>query len=75
MSMFKRKVTNPAPNGAVSVEPSGARAVDLYKALTSHNGRRVLDGIADLSRDAERLKGFQPIAGKQNGKSLLQSFN
>lgn len=64
--MFKRKAINSVPSGAVSIERSGARTVDLYKALTSSNGRRVLDGIAGLSRDAGRLKGFRPIAGKNS---------
>lgn len=63
--MFKLKRKASSGRGhAVRVEHSGARTVDLYKALRSDNGRAALDGIVELGRDAASLRGFEHLRRK-----------
>jgi len=48
-------------SSAVQIEPTGARSVDLQKALTSENGSKALKGIIQLGRDADQLRGFSRL--------------
>jgi len=65
MFKFKRKSSSSSRGHAVRVEHSGARTVDLYKALRSDNGRRALDGIVELGNDAASLRGFEHLARRK----------
>lgn len=61
MSWLKRKNMDDRDN-AVRIERTGARSVDLQKALTSDNGSRALKGIIELGHDASQLRGFGRLA-------------
>lgn len=65
MFKLKRKLPSRVCGHAVRVERSGARTVDLYKALQSDNGRHALDGIVELGRDAASLRGFERLVPKK----------